>query len=125
MFSERLNKLRNEKGITLKEMADELNTTEATLSRYENGIREPKMEFIKLISNYFSVSTDYLLGESEERSRADEIKETISSDPELLEFWDKLNKREDLKDLVKEIKVKRPIEIRRIIKVIKAMDYEG
>jgi transcriptional regulator with XRE-family HTH domain len=57
-----LKKERNKKGITLDKMAAELNTTNATLSRYENNIREPKLEFLKRLADYFNCSADYLLG---------------------------------------------------------------
>ncbi|RFM18536.1 XRE family transcriptional regulator [Clostridium botulinum] len=46
-FGERLRKARNLKDITLDKMADDLQTTKATLSRYENNLREPKADFVK------------------------------------------------------------------------------
>ena len=61
-FGERLKKLRKEKGISLDELAISLKTTKATLSRYENSLREPKIEFAKKIADFFNVDIDYLLG---------------------------------------------------------------
>ncbi|MFR3499867.1 MAG: helix-turn-helix domain-containing protein, partial [Paraclostridium bifermentans] len=56
----RLRELRKEKGLTLEQMANDLNTTKVTLSRYENGTREPKSEMLSQLSDYFNVSIDYL-----------------------------------------------------------------
>lgn len=66
-FPTRLKELRLEKGLTLKELSENLNTTNTTLSRYENSLREPKVYTLKEISNYFNVSVDYLLGNTDER----------------------------------------------------------
>ncbi|APU61249.1 XRE family transcriptional regulator [Clostridium botulinum] len=64
-FGERLRKARNLKDITLDKMADDLQTTKATLSRYENNLREPKADFVKKIAEYLNVNIDYLLGSSD------------------------------------------------------------
>jgi transcriptional regulator with XRE-family HTH domain len=66
-FGERLKELRIENGLTLDELKDYLNTTKATLSRYENGLRDPKIDFAKKIATYFNVSLDYILGSSDTR----------------------------------------------------------
>lgn len=58
---------RTSKNISLDKLAEDLNTTKATLSRYENNLREPKVEFIKQIADYFNCSTDYLLGRTDNR----------------------------------------------------------
>lgn len=63
----RLKQLRLERGITLEQVAKDLNTTKVTISRYENSVREPKSDTLRQLANYFDVSIDYLLGESDER----------------------------------------------------------
>lgn len=67
-LANRLKLLRKEKGITLEEMARDLNTTKVTISRYENDVREPKSETLNALSDYFNVSIDYLFGKTDERS---------------------------------------------------------
>lgn len=64
----RLKELRKEKGYTLEKMAQDLNTTKVTLSRYENGTREPKSETLNQLSDYFNVSIDYLFGKTDKRN---------------------------------------------------------
>lgn len=91
-FSERLKHLRKEKNITLEELAENINTTKSTLSRYENGKREPKMYFVERLSDYFDVSTDYLLGKTDERNPANKIKEKYESrGAEIEELMDRYN----------------------------------
>lgn len=60
-FSERLKHLRTYKGLTLAQMAELLETTKTTLSRYENNKRIPDADFIIKVSKHFKVSADYLL----------------------------------------------------------------
>ncbi len=62
IFAERLRELRLEKGLSMKELAKELNITDATVSYWENDVNEPKITYLKSIALYFNVSTDYLLG---------------------------------------------------------------
>lgn len=61
----RLKELRKAKGISQLKLALDLNTNQNTISRYENGQREPGIhEFIQL-ADYFNVSVDYLLERTE------------------------------------------------------------
>jgi repressor LexA len=66
-FSERFRELRKEKHITLDIIAGVLKTTKTTLSRYENNLRVPNIDFVKDAANYFGVQADYLLGRSDIR----------------------------------------------------------
>lgn len=66
-FRDRLKNERNRKDITLETMGEDLKTTKATLSRYENNLREPKVDFVKQIADYLQCSTDYLLVRTENR----------------------------------------------------------
>lgn len=62
IFAERLRELRLEKGLSMKQLAKELNTTDAAISYWENDVNEPKITYLKVIALYFNVSTDYLIG---------------------------------------------------------------
>ena len=52
-LGERLKDLRKEKGYTLEQVAEKLNTTKITISRYENNLREPKRDVIYLLMKLF------------------------------------------------------------------------
>ena len=60
--------LRKERGISQKKAAGELGISQALLSHYEKGIRECGLDFIIKCSEYYGVTTDYLLGISENRN---------------------------------------------------------
>ena len=66
-FSRTLSLLRQEKGVSQRAAAGELGISQALLSHYENGIREPGLAFVTKVCDYYHVSADYLLGRSQER----------------------------------------------------------
>ncbi len=61
-FSRSLSLLRQEKGISQRAAAKDLSISQALLSHYENGIREPGLAFVVRACDYYSVSADFLLG---------------------------------------------------------------
>lgn len=61
----RLKELRKKKGMSQLRLATELNTTQNTISRYETGEREPGINELIVIADYFNVSVDYLIGRTE------------------------------------------------------------
>ena len=66
-IGQRIKQLRNEKGYTRKQFADYIDIPETTLRNYELGTREPGHPFVVQMAYIFDVSTDYLLGITEER----------------------------------------------------------
>lgn len=68
-FPETLSVLRRERNISQRTAAAALNISQALLSHYENGAREPGLDFVCRACRYYGVSADYLLGLSEERGR--------------------------------------------------------
>lgn len=70
----RLKKIRKESGLSLKDIADRLNreygasTNKGMISKYENGIHEPSASTIFCLGRILGVSSDYILGKSEEMS---------------------------------------------------------
>lgn len=68
MFSERLRKLREEKKISQLELAKFLNISQQALSKWEQNISQPDNNVLIILSNYFDVSVDYLLGKSDNKN---------------------------------------------------------
>ena len=58
-FSRSLTLLRKEKGISQRSAAKDLGISQALLSHYENGIREPGLAFVVKACDYYGVSADY------------------------------------------------------------------
>ncbi len=63
-FSRTLALLRREKRISQRTAAADLQVSQALLSHYENGLREPGLAFVVRAAEYYGVSCDYLLGRS-------------------------------------------------------------
>jgi len=87
-FAVNLGKLRREKGLSQRQAALELGVSQALLSHYETDAREPKLDFVLKLSDYYSVTTDYILGKSKERSpgaskNETQVKEIVNSLEEL------------------------------------------
>ena len=61
-FSRCLSLLRQEKGISQRAAAKDLGISQALLSHYENGVREPGLAFVTRACDYYNVSADFLLG---------------------------------------------------------------
>ena len=62
MINERIRELRITKQLSQTELANKLNVTPACISFWENNYEEPSSGMIVKLSEYFSVSCDYLLG---------------------------------------------------------------
>ena len=57
----RLKEIRKQNGISQLKLALDLNMSQNTISRYETGEREPGINELIKIADYFNVSVDYLL----------------------------------------------------------------
>lgn len=66
-FSARLKELRKEKGYKQIEMAELLGLTEVHYQRIEYGWIDVSATKLEFLADYFEVSTDYLLGRSDDR----------------------------------------------------------
>lgn len=62
---DRLRSLREEKKLTQEELGKAINVTKVSISGYENSNRNPDIETLHQIADYFEVSSDYLMGRSD------------------------------------------------------------
>ena len=82
-----LSELRHEKGLSQRQAAAELGISQALLSHYENGAREPKLEFVIKICEYYAVTADYILGRTKERGDgASRLSDKVSIIVDSLEY---------------------------------------
>ncbi len=65
-FSDTMSALRRARGLSQRTAAADLHISQALLSHYENGAREPGLAFVCRACEYYGVSADYLLGRTEE-----------------------------------------------------------
>jgi transcriptional regulator with XRE-family HTH domain len=72
-FNNKLYQLRKQKGFSQEELANRLNVSRQTISKWEIGDSTPDLEKLVAISDLFDVSLDSLVkGKEEEPQRADE-----------------------------------------------------
>ncbi len=61
-FAEVFAALRKEAGYSQRKVSQELGISQALLSHYENGLREPRLDFIEKACGYYGVTADQMLG---------------------------------------------------------------
>ncbi len=83
-FIKNLSILLEERNITQRELAEKIDVTEVTISRYLSGERSPRIEIVNKIANYFKVSVDYLLGRTDIKNP----NENKSTDKEFVAFYE-------------------------------------
>ena len=114
IMHDRIKELRNKRGMTLAQIADALNTTEATAQRYESGkgIKSIPYEVIEKYANIFNCKPQFLMGWDDKISNDPvemaELHAEIIMDDEfcgLFEHFRVLDnkKRQIVKDLVKSL----------------------
>lgn len=67
MFGSRLKDLRNERKLTQDDLGKLLNVSGKTIGTWERDSRQPNIESINKLATIFGVTTDYLLGNSDEK----------------------------------------------------------
>ena len=77
VFGERLKDLRVKRNLTQDEfgLIFDPPLAQSTVGTYERGVRQPSLENLVVIANYFNVTTDYLLGITDEFTTIDTYKE--------------------------------------------------
>ena len=75
--------LRKERGLSQKQVATDLEISQALLSHYEKGIRECGLDFLIKMAEYYEVSCDYLLGRTVQRKLASVSAEDIPESDEI------------------------------------------
>ena len=73
-LGEKIKKLRNEKGLTQKDLADQVHVTFQTVSKWENDENEPDVSTLRELAKLFGCSMDYLLSEEEKEEMKEEPK---------------------------------------------------
>lgn len=79
LLGKRLKALREKKGISQKFVATKIGVNNSTLSGYESGYREPDGETLSRLADFYEVTTDYLLGRSN-NSQLSSNTETLMND---------------------------------------------
>ena len=64
-FAERIRELRRKQGMTQQALGKIINVGQDSISVYERGLNYPEVRNLIILADYFGVSTDYLLGRTD------------------------------------------------------------
>ena len=88
---ERIRELRAEKGYTMYYLANKIGVSDAAISNWENGVNEPKANYIVKLANVFDVTADYLLGRSNDMGLIEIAADLSDDEQELINQYRKLS----------------------------------
>lgn len=72
-FPERLKALRSEANLTQKQVAEEVGISQQAYADWERGKKNPTQDKLTTLANFFKVSTDFLLGNMDNKVKEDEL----------------------------------------------------
>lgn len=115
-IGKKMQQLRKQKGLSLRELGSRLNIAHSHLSMIENGKKKPNLELLGAIAQIYDVSVSYLVGEEYSK----EEKSFIADTPQL-SLDDLLNKykivvgdreatKEEIQEAIKYILIKRQMD---------------
>lgn len=79
-FSQTLAILMDRRSVTAYKLAKDIRVHQTTIKNWLTGKTKPNEEKIKLIADYFNVSTDYLLGKESEKKSLPESRDDLTFD---------------------------------------------
>lgn len=75
MLKDKLKQLRNNKDLTQQQISKILNVTQSAYGFYETGNREPKIDSLIKLADFFDVSIDYLVDRKNSTLLTEEVQE--------------------------------------------------
>ena len=87
MIGEIINKLRKQKGLSQSELGKKLCLSASAIGMYEQNRRLPDTDAIIKLSNFFSVSVDYLLTGEETKKAPTDGERIVSDDDIMFALW--------------------------------------
>jgi transcriptional regulator with XRE-family HTH domain len=88
--------LREEKGLTQKELAQRIHSTNKNIWAYENGIASPSIDVLIRIARLFEVTVDYLVGNSDELGNVGTTEQFTEEEIDLVRCYRAIGKAERL-----------------------------
>ncbi|MFU2195044.1 helix-turn-helix domain-containing protein [Streptococcus pluranimalium] len=79
MFPKRLKSLRKEAKLTQKDIAEKFGFSQPAYQQWESGKKKPSAETLDKFASFFNVSTDYLLGNTDQKNASDIDEEALEA----------------------------------------------
>ena len=123
MFSKILRELRDERKLTQQELADKLEVSRMTINFYESNRRTPDINFAIKAANFFNVSVDYLVGNSNIKTKEDHryTKEQVDNLEDIIYYLPATSAQDFLKHLCDLLKIAHDKKIEREILYLLSM----
>ena len=102
-FSQRLRELRTNKKISQQTMSRKLGLAEATYGTYETSRYLPPVDTLSALADYYNVSTDYLLGKTDDRYSENEGTDKLDFSDECMDRLVDISKNETQKKILEDI----------------------
>lgn len=99
MFANILKTLRIENKLSQEELAKKIGSNQRQISKWENGIIEPNINQLKAIADEFQISTDYLIGRSDDSGIINTNANLAPMENDVLTLFRKLSKQDQFKAL--------------------------
>ena len=108
-FSDKLIELRKARGLSQQQLAEALGLSRSAVGMYETGRREPDMDVLQLLSDYFMVDMNTLMATPS--AETDELSTLLET----------LRNREDMRMLFKLAKDAAPEDVLRAVEIIEGL----
>ncbi len=108
-FSDTLLHLRRQAGLSQQALADATGLSRSAVGMYETGKREPDIETLRLLSEFFGVDMNTLTSPES------------AQNAELAELLEALRNRDEMRMLFKLAKDATPDDVRKAVKIIEAL----
>lgn len=108
-FSEKLIQLRKTRGLSQQQLAEALGLSRSAIGMYETGKREPDMDVLQLLSDYFMVDMNTLVSPPSGETN------------ELTELLETLRSREDMRMLFKLARDATPEDVQKAVEIIEGL----
>ena len=91
-IGELIAELRQDNGMTQRQLGEILSVTSGTISNYENGVHLPDIEKVIILADYFHVTADYLLGRTSSSVSPEMLQNQIINGKTLADLIDAFTK---------------------------------
>jgi transcriptional regulator with XRE-family HTH domain len=118
----RLQETRERLGLKQEEVGAVIGKTKSAISYYETGKRDPSPSELAIIAKLLKVSTDYLIGATNDPRTANQrIEDAIADNEELSKFWQVYHSSAEVRIMLKTLQDLTPATARKLVTVMKAI----
>jgi transcriptional regulator with XRE-family HTH domain len=122
MFGKRLKQLRESRDMTQQELADILNVSVGTIGMYEIDKRLPNNKNREKIARYFKVSTDYLLGNTDDPLQVRDVDQDLHDEHDYHKELDAFLSDDEMSSMFYDYKNWSEEEKRNLLNILKGQE---